>query len=186
MFKHFRDYYWKSGKPYGIDVVDPSLISPSYKIIVDPYFKRFSVEKYLYQNFEKVIYDSLLLDFRHLNLIDQTAWQREVIKEEQKETVCILRNQDDRAILIETLTFENHQCRTCWTSSIHGLPLAVHRMFYSTMQDPFDGVVLYDLEERPVMMKLYECDSVTREFTTLLKEEWNMQIPPAILTACLN
>lgn len=181
MFKYFRDYYWRGGKPYGIDVVNPLETSPSYKIIVDPYFKRFSVEKYCDNRFDKVVYDSLLLDFRHLTLINQTAWQREIIEEKEDQTVCLLRNQDDRAILLETLTFEKDQCRSCRMSSVHGLPLSEHRMYYNRLQDPFDGVVLYDLEGRPVMMKLYEVDPLTGEFTTLLKEEWDMQTPPSIL-----
>ncbi len=188
MFKHFQDYYWKEGKPYGSQEVEPIEAPISYKIAVDPYYKRFSIEKYQYTGFDKVIYDSCLLDFRHLTLKDQMAWQREILKEEKDLSICLLRNQDDRAILIETLSFENNQCRTCQTNSVHGIPLSIHRMYYQCLQDSFDGVILYDIEKRPVMIKVYETDRVTGEFTNLLMEDWNMQIPPALyineLTNC--
>lgn len=186
MFKHFQNYYWKAGKPYGLGVVDPIQAPYSYRIVVDPYYKRFSIEKYRYAGFEKIVYDSLLLDFRHLTLKDQMAWQREVLKEENDQSVCLLRNQEDRAVLMEILTFEQNQCRTCLTSSAHGIPLALHRMYYRSLQDPFDGVILYDLEGRPVMMKTYETDPQTGEFTILLSEEWNMQTPPALVQQCLS
>ena len=61
------------GKPYGRDIIDPTVASTSYKIVSDPYFRRFSVEKYQFLQFEKVVYDSYLLDFRHLTVKDQTA-----------------------------------------------------------------------------------------------------------------
>lgn len=185
MYKHYKNYYWKMGKPYGAEEVDPSQAPFSYKIVSDPYFRRFSIEKYLLTRFEKVVYDSILLDFRHLSLKDQMAWQREVLKEEEDRTICLLRNQDDRAVLMETLTFDQNHCRTCTTHSVHGILLAVHRMFYRALQDAFDGVVLYDLEGRAVMMKSYETDPLTGEFTNLISEEWNMQNPPQELL-CLS
>lgn len=175
MFKHFQDYYWKEGKPCGRKEVDPSEASFSYKIVVDPYYKRFSIEKYSFAHFDRVVYDSCLLDFRHLTLKDQTAWQREILREEKDVSVCLLRNQDDRAILFETLLFQGEGCRECTTRSVHGLTLCRHRMYYRSDQDLFNGVVLYDNEEHPVMMKIYETDPLTGEFTNLLFEEWNMQ-----------
>jgi hypothetical protein len=178
MFKQFRDYYWKNGKPYGMHEVDPTQVTPSYKIVTDPYYKRFSIEKYQSTTFDKVIYDSLLLDFRHLTLKDQIAWQREILREDNEHSYCLLRNQEDRVVHLETLTFEKNQCRTCVTSSVHGVPLSTHRMYYRFLQDTFDGVVLYDREDRPVMIKTYELDPETGEFTNLLSEEWNMQTPP--------
>jgi hypothetical protein len=186
MFPHFREYYWKEGKPYGTQEVAPAQTSFSYKIIVDPYYKRFSIEKYHFIHFEKVIYDSCLLDFRHLTLKDQMAWQREILKEEDNSSLCLLRNQEDRAILIETLTFEENLCRICTTTSTHGVSLAMHRMYYRCLNDPFNGVVLYDIEGRPVMMKVYEIDPSTGEFTDLLHEEWNMKTLPTLLQACLS
>lgn len=184
MFKHFKDYYWKQGKPYGTQVSDPAQTPCSYKIIVDPYYKRFSIEKYQFTHFDKIIYDSGLLDFRHLTLKDQMAWQRENFKEECDASLCLLRNQEDRAILIERLIFEGDVCRMCTTSSIHGIPLAIHRMYYCSLNDPFNGVILYDIEKRPVMMKVYERDTLSGEFTDLLIEEWNMQEPPTLVQTC--
>lgn len=185
MYKHFKDYYWKDGKPYGSQEVDPAEASHSYKIVVDPYYKRFSIEKYHFAHFDKVVYDSLLLDFRQLTLKDQLAWQRESLHEEDQSSVSLLRNQEDRAVLIERLIFEGDYCRACTTSSIHGIPLAIHRMHYSALNDLFNGVILYDIEKRPVMMKVYDIDPISGEFSELLTEEWNMKNPPAILETCL-
>ena len=181
MFKHYKKYYWKDGKPYGSEEVDPSEAISSYKIIVDPYYKRFSLEKYHYVTFQKVIYDSLLLDYRHLTLKDQVAWQREVIKEENDQAVTLIRNHEDRVIFIETLFFEQNQCRICQISSAHGISLSIHKMYYESFQDVFNGVVLYDTENQPVMMKIYEVDPLTGEFTNILKEEWNMKTTPSVL-----
>lgn len=183
MFKHFQDYYWKEGKPYGIHPIDPTQISPSqtsisYKIVVDPYYKRFSIEKYHFTHFDTIIYDSILLDFRRLTLKDQTAWQREVLKDEENFSLSLLRNQEDRAILLEELRFEKSYCRMCTTRSTHGIPLSVHRMHYTALNDPFNGVILYDMNKHPVMMKTYEIDPFSGEFTQLLFEEWNMQQLP--------
>lgn len=175
MFKHYESYYWKGGKPYGVREVDPSLSSFSYKIVSDPYYKRISVEKYRYGQFEKVVYDSRLLDFRYLTLKDQIAWQREILEEKKDQSLCLLRDQEDRAILIETLFFDQDRCRRCMTSSIHGIFLAIHRMYYRCLQDDFDGVILYDSEEHPVMMKTYAIDPITGDFSYLLSENWDMQ-----------
>lgn len=175
MFKHFQEYYWKDGKPYGRQEVDPTEVSCSYKVIVDPYYKRFSVERYRLTRLDKVIYDSYLLDFRHLTLKGQTAWHREVVKEEESSSLGLLRNQEDRAILFEGLAFEKDLCRECTTTSIHGIHLATHKMYYKSLGDDFNGVILYDIEERPVMMKVYEVDDDGNEFTNLLLEVWDMQ-----------
>lgn len=175
MYKHYRNYFWKMGKPYGIEEVEAEKTLTSYKIISDPYFKRISIEKYQLTRFDQVIYDSVLLDFRHLTLKDQIAWRREVLNEEENRTTCLLRDHDDRAVLIETLTFDRNLCGTCTTSTVQGIPVAIHRMYYREQQDTFDGVMLYDREERPVMRKCYERDPVTGEFTLLIDEEWDMQ-----------
>lgn len=186
MFSHYHDYYWKDGKPYGKDKTEPALSSHSYKIVSDPYFKRISIEKYHFTQFDKIIYDSYMLDFRHLTLKDQMAWRREVLNESEHETVCILHNEDDRAVLFETLTFEGDLCRCCRTSSIHAIPLSQHQMYYSHLNDPFNGLILFDIEHRPVMLKTYEFDLVSNEFTNLELEEWNMQNPSPIILQCLK
>jgi hypothetical protein len=173
MFKHFRDYYWKDGKPCGLDVVDPAGAPQSYKIVSDPYFKWISVERYHYLKFDQTVYDSLQLNFRRLTETEQTAWQREILSEGEDQVTALLRNQDDRAILFETMYFEAEKCRKCVTTSIQGLLICTHRMFYRSCQDTFDGVILYDREEKIVMTKSYSCDPETGEFATLLNEEWD-------------
>ncbi len=179
MNPHYRDYLWKMGKPFGIEKIN-SEHSLSYKIIADPYYKRISIEKYLFGRFSKVIYDSILLDFRHLKSAEQAAWQREIIREEENKTICLLRNQDDRAILMEILEFQNHYCRSCEILSIHGIQLSIHRMYYKTLHDPFNGVILFDQENRQVMKKTYEINPATEEFNHLISEEWNMD-PKSLL-----
>ncbi len=182
MHKCYHNYYWKGGKPHGQELVDP--LSPlAYKIVTDPYGKRYSIEKYREGQFERIVYDSLLLDFRHLTAANQMAWQRENLKEDEASLVCLLRNQEDRAILLETHHFDAGVCLSCAISSIHGLPLATQKLYYQSKQHLFDGVVLFDLESRPVMMKTYQVDPLSGEFTTLLKEEWDMQVMPQLLHA---
>lgn len=173
MNMHFCDYYWKAGKPYGRDKVNFDQPA-SYKIIADPYYKRICVEKYAYGKFTGIVYDSLLLDFRHLQSPDHLAWQREILKEEKDKTVCLLRNQDDRVIFLESLYFEGHLCRSCILHSVHGVHLSTHSMYYESLQDSFNGVILYDIEKRPVMKKSYTVNTFTGEFEELILEEWDM------------
>lgn len=172
MINYYKTYYWKNGKPYGKERVDPSTIAIAYRILVDPYYKRFTIEKYQDALFEDCVYDSLLLDFRHLKKEDQQSWQREILEETHEFTKALIRNQDDRAILIENLQFEGERCRKCMIFSIHDVLLSTHKMFYTVLGDPFNGVVLYDKEGNIVMKKTYEIDPVTEEFTQLLSEEW--------------
>jgi hypothetical protein len=174
MILYYQDYYWRKGKPYGRHSVDPLQPFYSYKIVSDPYHKRYSIEKYRQGVFEKIIYDSIFLDFRHLNPVEQTAWSKEVLKEEQIMK-CLLRNQDDRAVILETYYFEGVFCRLCQLSSIHGFLLSNQRMYYQALKDSFNGVILYDSEDRPVMKKTYRTNLETGEFTVLLSEEWNME-----------
>jgi len=174
MLKHFQNYYWKNGKPVGRCVIEAS--APlSYKIVTDPYYKRFSVEKYLSGVFEKVVYDSYLFDFRHLKPREQAAWLRENLVETQENLTCLLRNQDDRAILTEEHSYLGTYCRSCTIRSIHGILLSTHRMYYKALNDPFDGVILYDLEERPIMKKTYQTDPESGEFTEVISEIWDME-----------
>ena len=171
MIKNYQDYYWKAGKPCGKGIEDSSRY---YRILTDPYGKRYSIEKYSDGAFETIVYDSQLLDFRHLTPMHQTAWQREQLKEEGNKIDCLLRNQDDRAILFETHYFEEHFCVKCEIFSIHRLPLATQKLYYQVKGDAFNGVILFDLESRPVMKKTYEWDLKSGEFSALLTEEWNL------------
>lgn len=173
MHHHYQDYYWKMGKPYGLGLATPS-DHLSYKIVTDPYHKRYSIEKYHDHSFQEVIYDSIFLDFRHLKPHDQLAWQKECLDEQADSVIYLLRNQEDRVILIETQQFQQNLCRSCSISSVHGILISTHRLYYTTFGDPFNGVILYDKEEKPVMKKTYQTDPDTGEFTSLLAEEWDM------------
>ncbi|MDP1995258.1 MAG: hypothetical protein Q8K40_08450 [Ignavibacteria bacterium] len=181
MHKFYLDYYWNKGKPYGVKEVDEITSPISYKIVVDPYFKRFTVEKYEFGKFNQMIYDSILLDFRHLTTEHQIAWYRKLINEDNDQEVYLIRNHEDRAILLETITYENHLSRICQTQSAIGTNLSIHRMYYESLGDSFNGVILYDIENRPIMKKIYDFDPVQSEFTELLLEEWNMKPKEAIV-----
>lgn len=174
MSKFFRDYCWKNGIPYGIDPISGKANAVSYKIAMDPYRKRICVEKYADGHFDSIVYDSALLDFRHLrNSREQTAWQKVTISETEEQVVCLIRNQDDRVLFLETYSFEKGRCRMCHVQSAHGVPLSVHRMFYKDLHDPFNGVILSDANGHAVMSKSYAIDESTGEFTQLLKEDWH-------------
>jgi len=48
---------------------------------MDPYRKRISLEKHKEGHFDSVIYDSALLNFRHLTVEEQTAWHEIALQE---------------------------------------------------------------------------------------------------------
>lgn len=172
MTQYFSDYYWKFGIPYGLN---REVKDVAYKIVSDPYHKRISIEKYVNEVFDSVVYDSVLLDFRHLRVAEHIAWQKDTYKETDNSLVCLIRDQNDRLLFQESYTFERGLCRSCNVQSAHGCSLSLHRMFYVNFQDPFNGVILYDKNCHPVMYKCYDTDPQTGEFTTLLTEEWDMQ-----------
>lgn len=169
MSKLFRDYVWKEGIPYGIKPLTEDQTGTSYKIVMDPYRKRISVESYLDGSFSHIVYDSYLINFRHLNPVEQTAWQ----KEELPSGASLIRNQDDRIVFKETYVFKDELCRECHVSSPHGIPLSTHKMYYKSFGDAFDGVILYDKNDHPVMQKFYSVDE-SGEFNELLSENWNL------------
>jgi hypothetical protein len=125
----------------------------------------------------------MLLDFRQLKHPEQTAWQKIPITETSDMMVCLIRNEDDRVLFLETHLFMNGMCRECRVSAPQGIPLSFHKMLYKNMGDPFDGVILYDRNEHPVMYKKYEFNEKEQQFTTLLEEQWNMEENP--LLQCL-
>lgn len=174
MTKYYCDYCWKEGSPQGVQEAENISQGDTYKIVSDPYHKRLSIEKYVLGQFSSLIYDSILLDFRHLRKPEQTAWQKLPILEEPQRMVCLIRNQDDRVLYIETHLFEKHLCRSCRVESPQGILLSTHQMFYTALGDPFDGVLLFDAQDKPVMRKSYEFDETAQQFTTLLEENWNL------------
>lgn len=170
---HYREYVWKNGKPYGIDQVPP--VGMTYKIPADPYNKQISVEQYENGVFKKVVYDSRLLDFRHLKPENQLAWEKIAINDSLSE----IRNQDDRLLFFERYVFSGDLCRECRVESAHGILLSVHKMFYVSLGDEFNGVVLFDPNEHLVMCKMYKVDETTGDFSELIKEIWDEKLCPS-------
>lgn len=177
MTKHYQDYKWKEGIPYGINALD-SPRGINYKISMDPYRKRITIEKYQDQTFDTVLYDTAFLDFRSLKSLDQTAWQKSILTESPKQITCLLRNQDDRVVFVEEHHMENGCCRECRVHSPQGYPLSIHKMYYKALGDRFDGVILYDPQFRPVMYKTYQIDPKTSEFSDLIEECWKVEKTP--------
>jgi len=173
MIKSYASYRWKMGRPYGVngEIED----GVSYQILADPYRKRMSIERYERETFSSVIYDSALFNFRHLKAEMQIAWRKDVIKETAQEMTCLIRDQDDRIILREVYTFEKAFCKECRAFSPHGIPISLQKMFYKKLGDPFNGVILFDINDIPVLKKIYETNPSTGEFTTLLEEFWEVK-----------
>jgi hypothetical protein len=175
--KYYKDYIWKGGIPYGVrEIKEPEKVSnlTAYKILMDPYRKRISIEEYVQGRFSKIIYDSALLDFRNLKSEEHIAWQKSIVSETGDTIICMIRNQDDRIVFIEKYLFEKNLCRECHVSSPHGYPLSFHKMLYKKFGEPFDGVILYDCNEHPVMRKRYQFDEEAGEFTELIEESWDL------------
>lgn len=173
--KLYRDYIWKMGLPYGVEPVEGS---EGYKIVMDPYRKRVCIEHYTLKAIPDIIYDSALLDFRHLRQPEHAAWQKSVVSETKDQVVCLIRDQNDRLLFIETHAFTDNLCRSCRVTSPHGIELSRHQMFYTLLNDPFDGVILYDSHGHPVMCKRYTYDKESQQFTQLLEESWQMASQP--------
>jgi hypothetical protein len=181
MSKYYRDYVWKEGIPYGIEAIEPK--APlTYKIAMDPYRKRIAIEKYRNGTFESIVYDSALLDFRHLKPAEQTAWQKVIISENEQKVVAAIYNQDDRLILFETYLFEKKFCRSCLSTSGHGINLSCQKMFYQTLGDSFNGVILFDINEHPATFKRYKEDGDSGEFGELSEEIWDGGKIPSIMS----
>lgn len=178
--RYFSDYYWKGGIPRGKAPVDKSS-QQSYKIVSDPYYKRISIESYRLGVFDAIIYDSAALDFRHLKQVNMSNWEKTTIFESEEKIICLIRNQDDRILYQEVYHFEQDLCRSCTVMAPQGHILSKQRIFYTSLKDAFNGVVLSDSNNHPVMFKLYEIDSASNAFTDLLKEEWNLEVQPIFL-----
>lgn len=172
--KHYRDYIWKEGIPYGIQIEENiSSVGTTYKIVADPYRKWISLEEYHDGKYSKTIYDSLLLDFRKLKPAAQNAWNKIQIKDEDQAITSLIRDHNDRVILFEHYAFEDGRCRSCTATSAFGQTLSHQKIFYKTLGDNFDGVILYDANHYPVMRKKYKVDPESDEFGELLEENWN-------------
>ncbi len=172
MNKTFKSYYWDNGRPRGSGVTEASE-SVTYKVVVDPYYKRYSLEKYEKGQFVDIIYDSALYDFRWLKPQEQAAWHKETIKETENQLTCLIRNQDDRVIAMEKYTFEKGLCLSCEICYPHGPLIAKQHITYQKLGAEENTVTLLDRLDNPVVIKKYEADEVTGEFTTLISEVWN-------------
>lgn len=176
MSKLYKDYFWKEGIPYGMGTLESheNVSSEAYKIVMDPYRKRISIEKYIGEKFNGVIYDSALFNFRHLKPAEQMAWQKFTILETPEKIESLIRNQDDRVVVREVYSFEKGFCRECQAFSPQGYPISIQRMYYTALNDPFNGVVLFDTLQHPVLYKKYSVNEETGEFAELLEEQWDM------------
>ncbi len=175
MSNFYHDYIWKNGIPYGLGTSSEEAPDHAYKIAMDPYRKRIAIEKWEAGKFVRVIYDSGLLDFRHLQPSEQTAWQKVITQEDSETVIAEIRNQYDRTLLLEAYQFEKGFCRKCQISSAHRIPVAEQKLFYSALGDEFNGVMLLDTAGKVVMFKRYTCDEVSGEFAELVDEHWDMQ-----------
>lgn len=172
----FKDYRWTEGKPVGISPLSLGEAEQAplvYKVLSDPYHKHFSIERYEKGRFHSVVYDSKFLDFRYLEPREQQGWQKQLLEETELRTFSLIRNIDDRIILLETCFFTKGFCRECLTTSPHSFLLSVQKISYRQFGDAFDGVTLYDANEHPVMVKKYLCDAAGL-FTDLIEENWNV------------
>jgi len=180
----YRDYIWQKGIPVGQGrLSEPDVDAPSsaYKIVVDPYRKRFTIECYQGPVFQCLVYDSQLLDFRHLKPATQQGWQREVIHQSDSEIICLIRNQEERLLYRELHSFAGSLCRECRITSLHETLLSTHRMYYTHLGDRFNGTLLYDSNHHLVLAKRYACGT-GGEFTDLLEERWD-QADPSYLSS---
>lgn len=158
--------------PKGIQPTDPET-DISYRIIQDPYRKRISVESYHYGKFRDIVYDSNLFDFRLLTKQEEQAWQRELLPERESIQPSIVRSMEERILFLEEASFKGNLCRECKIYSPHGILVAIQKIYYTSLQDPFDGVILKDCLNHTVLIKKYSKDPTTQEFRELLHEQWD-------------
>lgn len=163
MNSFFKDYRWIKGKPVGFDPLTEESRQNNdrelnFKIVVDPYFKRYTIEQYFGRTFQNVVYDSLLLDFRKISPQEQTAWERQFLEKSEHKELAIIRDIHDRIILKEEYLFQEGLCRSCLIFSPQGWHLATQKIFYRKFGDPFNGVHLYDLLDHLVIEKKYQAD----------------------------
>jgi hypothetical protein len=168
MYLFFDDYYWRDGRPVGLFPHEECRQEgKAYKIIADPYYKRITVEQFEDGIFRTTVYDSALFDFRSLKDTFPANWERV-----QQSDHVLVRDIHERVLWRENFVFEEHLCRKCRVYSPHGLLLSTHHLFYTALHDTFDGVILYDATDRPVLFKHYT--SVDGIFTELIEERWDL------------
>lgn len=170
MFNLFIDYIWKEGRPCGIKMTE-STQGKRYKIITDPYYKQITIEMYFDGEFQKTIYDSRLLDFRLLRTELPQSWEK---IEQSEQHQSLIRNSDHQITWIEKYQFEKNLCRHCSVFSPHGIALCSHKIYYIELNDTFNGIELFDTEDRIVMQKKYKL-FYDGSFGELIHEDWNIK-----------
>lgn len=166
----YASYYWKKGRPYGKKKRDQE--EQAFKIVSDPYHKRISIEKYFKGDFSSIIYDSNLFDFRALKPQEQVGWEKEIVQEGESSTNSLMRDHNDRVILIEENNLEKGWIRSCTIKSPQGILIGRQHLYYESLGDPWSGVILYDCNKSPVMKKIYS----SREdgaFLDVIEECWD-------------
>lgn len=171
------DYCWKNGKPVGKEPLrSDGSDQPYYKIVIDPYFKRISVEQYKNNFWYSTVYDSLLLDFRKLSEREQLSWQKTIQSSDAENVECVIRDHEDRVICIEKHRLNQSLPVECKLYSPLGALLAMQKISYSVKGDAFNGVTLFDATGRPVREKRYEWDPHAQEFTALLSDQHDFSL----------
>ncbi len=181
MYLYYSDYYWDFGKPRGKNSgeVQRNHKEIRYRIVQDPYFRRYTIEKYSPDTRPELVYDSALLDFRKVKKMEQTGWKKEILEENADTIFCLIRDQDDRIILEESYTFREGLCTGCEIFYPSGGLLSTQVIHYKALGDEDNVVILYDRLLRPVVKKIYAAHETTGEFTDLLHECWNFAgLPP--------
>lgn len=149
--RFFRDYVWIDGRPHGKGQGE------TYKITSDPYGKHTAIERYENGKYVATIYDSRLLNFKHLKRPDTQAWQRETLIPGKSH---ILRDQNNTVLFQEEIDPDG----SCHLYSPQGTLLSIHRIASGR-------VTLYDANLHPVMVKRYALTQAG-EFGELLEESW--------------
>jgi hypothetical protein len=172
LFPYFTDYRWENGSPTGIEKADiGSAPSVCYRIVSDTYQHRIVIEAYAEGSFSTVIYDSKLLDFRSLAAPAHPVWKKDLLKESDSEVVVLLRDENDIPVVIERNHFENGRILSCDMTTPQGTQISKQKFYYASSADPFNGLTLFDGNDRPVMQKNYAVDEHDT-FTDLLNVNW--------------
>ena len=170
----YTSYYWNHGIPKGFSKIKTSETPGThYKIVSDPYHKRYSIEKYSGSTYVKTLYDSAAFDFRLLKPAEQMGWQKETLSEDTEMTTCLIRNLDDRVILTEENFFEKGLCTGSRAYCPLGKPISIQTIYSTRRGDVFNGVLLKDMNHQPITFKRYAVNK-EGEFTEVLEEHWSM------------
>ncbi len=139
------DYQWVKGTVVKISEGD------RFQILADPYGKRVIIEQHIDGKFQKLIYDSNLLDYRKLNPREKLGWSREELENDR----FLIRDRDHTPVLIEEHVFNGDRPIECRYYSPHLIFLGHQKIFYQEFGDPFDGVTLFDTLNKVVLTKKY-------------------------------